>query len=155
MLERALRISILGHAAQALVFSTALACLALPLSAGAHGALAVAAPNDIEKDGFSWGASLNQDTTEGAQLHALETCLTVKGNASTAVRGLCRVVEKFDHKCYAMGWDPKDGTPGVGWSIDISKDDAERNAMQKCRATAGDARKEFCVIAHSGCDASP
>lgn len=155
MQVRTPKISTRCSAAQALVFSTALAVLALPLSAGAHGALAVAAPNDIQKEGFSWGASLNQETTEGAQLHALETCLTVKGNASTAVRGLCRVVEKFDHKCYAMGWDPKDGTPGVGWSIDSSQDVAERTAMQKCHATAGDDRKEFCVIAHSGCDTSP
>ena len=136
--------------------ATLLAVLALatPLSALARGALAVGEPKSIAKGGFTWGASVNRDTSEGAQLHALETCLTIKGNAPLATRGLCRVVEIFDHKCYAMGWDPKDGTPGVGWAVAATKADAEHAALERCHSTAG-SRKEFCVISHSDCDTTP
>jgi dienelactone hydrolase len=122
--------------------------------ADAHGALAVGEPKDIVAGGFSWGGKVDAATSDAAQAKALEICRTVKGNAPDATRKLCKIVETFDHKCYAMAWDPKDGTPGVGWSVAARKDVAEAQALERCHTTGGD-RASFCVVSHSECDTNP
>ena len=133
---------------------TAALIAAVPSVSHAHGALAVGEPKDVAHGGFTWGASVDRATTKAAQDKALDICRTIKGNAPAATRKLCAVVETFDHKCYAMAWDPKDGTPGVGWSVAAGKDAAEAQALERCHTTGGD-RASFCVVAHSDCDTKP
>jgi len=120
-------------------------------SASADGALAIAFPPDISKDGFAIGYTYNYADPEEARNRALESCRTSK-SATESVRELCMVIATFRNECFAFAMDPNAGTPGVGFSIAADKERAEIRALAFCAATAGKERREFCKIERSYCD---
>lgn len=102
------------------------------------------------KEGFSYGSAYNYSTEEEARTKALERCRSTKSDFR---RKLCTVVATFNGQCIAVAMDPKDGTPGVGWSIAETKEVAERHALAKCKATAGPGRRDECRVEQgAGCD---
>jgi hypothetical protein len=120
--------------------------LASVMSAAAEGSLAVALPADVAHMGFAYGSSLNSGSADAARTGAIDGCRGALGNASQDVRNLCKVVASFRDQCFAVAMDPKDGTPGVGWAIADDQATADREALGKCRDTAGDSRREFCTL---------
>lgn len=133
--------------------------LALALAAGcalisappcmAEGAIAVALPKNVAKDGFAYGTGYKFATTQEAQATALDRCRQTK---SEMRRKLCKVVNTFNDQCIAVAMDPTDGTPGVGWAIEADLKSAERVALEKCERTAGPVRRAACKVHSSGCD---
>src|SRR5579871_1976503 len=99
----------------ALIVSCLLAGALRPSAGLADGALAVALPPDVAKKGFSYGYSYNHPDADKAEADSLERCRNSTKNES--LRALCRVTENFRDRCIAVAMDPRDGTPGVGWSI--------------------------------------
>ena len=64
--------------------------------------------------------------------------------ASTPARrtwaAICRVVMNFSQECYALAFDPKAGTPGVGWAISddkVRRRSVRRRCARRPRAPAG------------------
>ena len=124
----------------------AFALAAFSVSAGscmAAGALAAGIPDDVAKQGLSLYTEVNSPTTKRAQQLALEGCKKIGSSTSKA---LCKVVATFSNQCAAEAMDPKDGTPGYGWAIADTTDDARKEAMAKCRATAGPDRQDACQV---------
>lgn len=119
-----------------------------PGPSSADGAIAVAQPSNVVADGWAYGTAYNFETREEARRVALERCRQTK---SEKRRQLCKVVQSFKHECVAVAMDPKDGTPGVGWAVEDTQEEAEAKALAECRATAGN-RPQFCKISNSGCD---
>jgi hypothetical protein len=119
-------------------------------AARADGALAVGSTADVAKDGIAIGTSINYKTPEAADKAALERCHDYKPAPKAAAQ--CRSVGTFKGECYAISFDPKDGTPGAGWAIAATKALAEQRAMANCQITAGDGRRDFCRIEESKCD---
>ena len=118
--------------------------------AAADGALAVGLPSDVAAEGFAYGFSLDQPTAEQARAEALQE--TETPGVDPRAQALCAVVQTFKNQCFAVAMDPKDATPGVGWSIAPDKAAAGRDALARCAATAGDDRRDACEVTHSGCD---
>jgi uncharacterized protein DUF4189 len=118
--------------------------------AGADGALAVGSTSDVAKDGIAVGTSINYKTAEEAREAALKRCREYKPAPKAAA--MCQSVGTFRGECYAVSFDPKPGTPGAGWAIAGTKDNAEERALQNCKATAGKGREDFCRIEESKCD---
>lgn len=126
---------------------------AVALSAGtarADGALAIGLPSDVAKDGFASGYSYYAGNIDAARRTALEYCR--RAPTKERARSLCEIVETFTHKCVAVAMDPKEGSPGVGWSVAASKSTAESEALARCEATAGDGRRQACKLSSSDCD---
>src|SRR5947207_13856882 len=100
------------NAALPVKFAAALLAAAVlwPLPAVAAGALAVAMPQDVAAEGFSYGTAYNYDTEEEARSRALARCRESKSDMR---RELCTVVATFRQQCIALAMDPDDGTPGV------------------------------------------
>ncbi len=133
-----------------LVLTLAIGCMVITTRPGAaEGAIAVALPRDVAKDGFAYGTGYKFATTAEAQAKALERCQQTK---SELRRKLCKVVNTFNDQCIAVAMDPADGTPGVGWAIEADLKSAERVALEKCEATAGPGRRAACKVHSSGCD---
>ena len=131
----------------------------LPASSLAEGALAVGLPANVAKQGVSFGASFNIDTLDHARNEALARCrkrnpATVSGTADIGDNGrsLCAIVSTLHNECYAVSFDPKDGTPGFGWAIGNDLRSAEQGALANCEKTAGRGRRAACVVSFSGCD---
>ncbi|HEY1310592.1 MAG TPA: DUF4189 domain-containing protein [Pseudolabrys sp.] len=125
-------------------------CLAVGARPGAaEGALAIALPDDVVKGGFAYGSAYRFDTSGEAQAKALERCRETKSDER---RKLCRIIKIFHDQCVAVAMDPADGTPGVGWAIGEDLLGAEREALEKCEATAGPGRRAACKVHNSGCD---
>jgi hypothetical protein len=121
-----------------------------PQVAGAAGALAVARPSDIAAEGYSYGTAFNFDSEEEARTAALNRCRDTK---SEKRREMCKVIVIFKGQCVAVAMDPKDGTPGVGWSVAETKDAVDRQALAQCRDTAGPGRRDACKVDKgAGCD---
>ena len=116
----------------------------------AEGAIAVGASGNFAKDGFAFGGSINKATSDEASEQALSTCRKYEGAPKMAA--ICRVVMTFSRECYALSFDPKPGTPGVGWAIADDKVKAEERAQKNCEATAGAGRRDFCKVNQSYCD---
>ena len=116
----------------------------------AEGAIAIGASGNFSKDGFAFGASINKASTEEANQQALETCRKYTGAPKMAA--ICKVVMTFSQECYALSFDPKAGTPGVGWAISDDKVKAEERAQKNCEVTAGAGRRDFCKVNQSACD---
>jgi uncharacterized protein DUF4189 len=125
---------------------------ACPDLATADGALAVGLPSDVAGEGFAYGFSLDQPTADQARAEALQDCKTETPGVDPRAQALCAVVQTFKNQCFAVAMDPKDATPGVGWSIARDKAAAGREALAKCAATAGADRRDACEVTHSGCD---
>jgi Domain of unknown function (DUF4189) len=116
----------------------------------ADGALAVGSTADVAKDGIAVGTSINYKTSDEAAQAALRRCRDYKPAPKAAAQ--CRSVGTFRGECYAVSFDPKEGTPGAGWAIASTKALAEERAMANCQITAGDGRRDFCRIEESKCD---
>ena len=85
-----------------------------PVSGSADGALAIALPPDVVKQGFAYGYVTDYPDVNQADAQALKKCrdTTIEG-----VRPLCTVIQDFKNQCVAVAMDPQAGTPGVGWSV--------------------------------------
>jgi hypothetical protein len=118
--------------------------------ARAEGALAVGASGNFAKDGFAVGGAIDKATKQDAIDQALATCRKYEGAPKMAA--ICRIVATFRRECFAINFDPKPGTPGVGWAVGPTKAAAEERALAACQTTAGAARRKFCKLEQSFCD---
>jgi hypothetical protein len=118
--------------------------------ARADGALAVGSTSDVAKDGIAVGTSINYKTADEATQAALRRCRDYKPAPKAAAQ--CRSAGTFRGECYAVSFDPKEGTPGAGWAIAATKAQAEERAIANCQLTAGESRRDFCRIEESKCD---
>ena len=118
--------------------------------ARAEGALAVGTSGNFAKDGFAVGGAINKATKQDAIDQALATCRKYEGAPKMAE--ICRIVATFRRECFAINFDPKPGTPGVGWAVGRDKATAEERALAACQTTAGAARRKFCKLEQSFCD---
>jgi len=132
--------------------------LLIPQPASAFGALAVGVPADVARSGFAYGINADSPTEAVARETALSNCRGTNPNSqvhsqsSQPARALCTVVTTFRHKCAVVAQDPAAGTPGVGWAIAPTLEAATQQAMDNCRATAGESRKQFCARDAYSCD---
>jgi Domain of unknown function (DUF4189) len=109
----------------------------------ADGALAIGLPGDVARQGVSMGYSTNRDTMDEAKARAVAKC---KEQGSTLSKSLCKVVGTFKLQCVALAIDPKAGTPGFGWAIAGTVEEAKAQALSNCRDTAGPSRRSACVV---------
>jgi hypothetical protein len=140
-----------GAALVIVVLSLAAGAAAMRAPAIADGALAVALPPDVVKQGFAYGYVTDYPDTEKADEQALKKC---RDTTIDGVRPLCTVIQDFKNQCVAVAMDPAPGTPGVGWAIEASLRSAEARALSRCEETAGPGRRAACAIDHSSCDGS-
>src|SRR3981189_847416 len=119
-------------------------------AARAEGALAVGTSGNFAKDGFAVGGAINKTTKQDAIDQALATCRKYEGAPKLA--DICRIVADFRRECFAINFDPKPGTPGVGWAVGPTKAAAEERALAACQTSAGAARRKFCELEQSFCD---
>jgi hypothetical protein len=135
------------------VFAAAvlLAGCAFSAPAFAFGAVAIAEPADVAKDGYSSGISYNFKTAVEAEDRAHRECATTQ-DAPPETRKLCKVLRTFENQCVAVALDPQAGTPGAGWAIGDTSQVAKRDALQRCEDTAGNDRRGQCKITAEGCD---
>ncbi|HTS42390.1 MAG TPA: DUF4189 domain-containing protein [Xanthobacteraceae bacterium] len=126
----------------------------------AAGAVAVGiAPGGVSR-GYASGYAVNQPNTDAAKTTALAECKKLRNNVSgtapgsgtAAAKAMCEVVGTFANKCYAESLDPMDGTPGVGWAIADTQQQADDEALARCRSTAGTDRRAFCKVTLRACD---
>ena len=135
------------------ILAGAVICMAVHAitpAALAEGAIAIGASGNFAKDGFAFGGAINKSNTDEAGEQALSTCKKYEGAPKMAA--ICRVVMSFSRECYALAFDPKPGTPGVGWAVGPDKESAEERALAACQATAGASRRKFCKGSQSFCD---
>jgi hypothetical protein len=101
--------------------------------------------------GWSLGISTNQPDEQSAKDTAVKNCKKLGGPAA---QKLCQPVITFKNKCVATAEDPKPGTPGIGWAVGATGEDAMAEALSRCRSTAGADRQSFCANAawKSQCD---
>jgi hypothetical protein len=123
----------------------------VPGTAFGEGAIAIAAPADVAKDGYSSGISYNYETVSAAEDRALKECRESR-DSSPNTRKLCKLVRTFRNQCVAVALDPQAGTPGAGWAIAATRDLAARDALRACEDTAGRNRQGKCVVTADGCD---
>ncbi|MGB6542367.1 MAG: DUF4189 domain-containing protein [Xanthobacteraceae bacterium] len=113
----------------------------------AEGALAVSLHADVAKIGWTYGRTFNKKNEEEARTAALEACRTTPDATNKPqLRQLCVVVGVFHDRCVAVAWDAAAGTPGVGWAISPTKQEAENQALANCREKAGASRRDFCKV---------
>ena len=122
-----------------------------PNFSSADGAIAVALPPDVVKQGFAYGYVTDYPDANQADVQALKKC---RDTTIDGVRPLCEVIQDFKNQCVAVAMDPQAGTPGVGWSVAPDLHTAEAQALSKCETTAGPGRRAACAIDHSSCDGS-
>jgi hypothetical protein len=136
----------------------------LSLHAGpafAAGAVAVGVGPRGPASGYAIGYGFNQPDTDTAKSHAVQGChgstVTSGGAVNDSMRQArksCRVVGTFTNQCVASAIDPKDGTPGVGWAVADTQQEADEQALARCRSTAGSSRERFCTVEDRHCDGS-
>jgi hypothetical protein len=130
------------------------AALAAASPASADGALAIGGNTaEVATNGIVFGIGNNWDTKDEAEAEAMRQCLAQKG--APAAVATCKLVEDFRHEWVVIALDPAVGTPGVGWSIDVDKMTAERNALDQCKASSPDARKAYCEVDRESSDTKP
>lgn len=122
-----------------------------PMPAAADGAIAIALPPDVVKQGFAYGFSTDYADVNHADAEALSKC---RETTIAGVRPLCTVVKDFKNQCVAVAMDPQAGTPGVGWGVGDDLHAAEAQALAGCEKTAGPGRRAACAVDHSACDGS-
>jgi hypothetical protein len=125
--------------------------MAWPGLAAADGAIAVGLPRSVAKEGVALGTSWNYPTPEGARARALQECLSFM-DAPPDTRKLCKVLQTFTRECVAIAIDPAAGTPGVGWAVAPTMDNAQSSALRRCQDTAGASRRQFCKVTVTHCD---
>jgi len=128
--------------------------------ATAAGAVAIGiAPRGVQQ-GYASGYRVNAPDIATAKAGALGACRreqanvsgTASNSGSRAAQANCEVVTTFVKKCYAQAIDPKDGTPGAGWAVADTQQQAEDEALARCRSTAGADRRAFCKVFDRVCD---
>jgi Domain of unknown function (DUF4189) len=117
----------------------------------AEGAMAVGIARGGIAKGYATGFAINQPTVKAARSNAVEQCKRTKSSNADARSG-CEVVVTFHNKCVASAVDPESGTPGAGWGIGTSQQQADDQALARCRAKAGAERAEFCEVTDRFCD---
>jgi hypothetical protein len=122
-----------------------------PIAAVADGALAIALPSDVVKQGFAYGYVTDSADVNHAEAEALSKC---RDTTIAGIRPLCTVIQDFKNQCVAIAMDPQAGTPGVGWAVEADLHSAEATALSKCEQTAGPGRRAACAVDHSSCDGS-
>ena len=137
--------------AAVLTIASAMAAAFLPTSSAAMPAFAAGIPNDVADKGVAMGEAHDFSSRDDAEARAIEQCQTNK-DTSAEVHGLCRIIDHFDNRCLVTALDPKAGTPGWGWAIADTKDQASNGALAMCRSTAGADRQDYCVVVQSVCD---
>ena len=135
---------ILGTIVSAVIMASVAQC-------GAAGAVAIGLPSDVAKQGVSMGDSANDDTMDKAKSEAIAACKNVGSDISKA---LCKVVATFRNQCAAIAEDPKDGTPGFGWAVADTLQEARGQALENCRDSAGPSRRDACEVSKGVCDGS-
>ncbi|HEY1542144.1 MAG TPA: DUF4189 domain-containing protein [Xanthobacteraceae bacterium] len=127
--------------------------LVAPSIAQADGAIAVGLPQDVAKQGVSSFIYVNAKNMTDARRESVDGCKT-KTPASAASKALCKVVATFKNQCAAEAFDPQDGTPGFGWAIAETLQEAKEMALSNCRDTAGPDRQKACIVPSNGfnCD---
>ena len=115
-----------------------------PNSSNAEGALAIGSTGNVAKDGIAMGTIVNRPTREMASAKALEECQHYPAAKLASQR--CKVITTFTRQCFATAYDPKKGTPGVGFAIGPDRASAEALALAVCQATAGSDRVQSCVV---------
>lgn len=128
----------------------ALALASPSMTARAEGAIALGLPNDVASDGAAVGWAVNQVVGRAADL-AVQQCRK-RTDVPPATRDLCRVVQVFSDACISVALDPAEGTPGFGWAVAATKEQADAAAMRGCQQTAGADRQQYCKIAAGACD---
>jgi hypothetical protein len=113
-------------------------------ASNAAGALAIGSTGDVAKYGIAVGTAVGYSSENEANEHALASCRAFQ-TSSQAVRQ-CKIVSTFHGECHSEATDPKSGTPGYGWAIASTKQQADERALANCRATAGADRQRFCVL---------
>jgi hypothetical protein len=91
--------------------------------------------------GWSIGFSINQPDEQTAKDNAVKNCKKYGGPDS---QKLCQPVMTFQNKCVSAAEDPKAGTPGIGWAVGDTTEEATAAALSRCRSTAGADRQSFC-----------
>src|SRR5215510_10054764 len=94
-----------------------------PVTAAAHGALAIGLPQSVEHEGFAYGVTWDFPNVSEAAERAMKRC---------------RVLRSFARECVAIAIDPAPGTPGVGWGIGPTREAASATATKMCHDTAGE-----------------
>lgn len=130
---------------------TALADTIAPRPAAADGALAVGEPADVAAEGYAYGFAVNL-ASDAASTKAMRDCSAESPGVDPRAQRLCKIVQTFRDKCFAVAMDPKDATPGAGWAVADDKTTAGRNALARCMETAGEDRRSYCKVTHTDCD---
>jgi hypothetical protein len=122
-----------------------------PQPSWAMSAFAVGVPDDVATDGVALGEGHNYSSRDQAESRAINECRANK-DSSDAVHALCKIIDHFDNRCLATSLDPKAGTPGWGWAIADTARQANDQALEMCRQSAGGDRAPYCVVSQSVCD---
>lgn len=152
-----------GAAMRKLPALAALTILVAPLATGqaiGAGAVAIGIAPGGTAQGYASGYEVNDPDINTAKEDALAQCKKPQSNVSgtaansgtLAAQAKCEVVATFVNKCYAQALDPKDGTPGAGWAVADTQQEADNQAMAMCRSTAGADRAAFCKVFSRACD---
>jgi hypothetical protein len=140
------------HQAIFLIVTSLIAVAALPpVLANAAGALAVGISPAGAQYGFAAGSAWNNPNAGEASSNAIAKCKKSPGSNARA-QALCKVVINYENQCVAIALDPKDGTPGAGWGVGATQQQANDAALIQCRATAGANRQAFCEVTAKRCD---
>lgn len=122
--------------------------------AAAEGALAIGLPDDVAKQGFTYGYTNDKPGGQASAIALSQCQITKDAKKDPRLRSLCKVIAVYSNQCVAVAMDPADGTPGVGWAIANDLGSAESQALAKCQETAGPDRQDACKVDHSKCDGS-
>ncbi len=126
-------------------------CIIKAGSGVADGAVAIGiAPGGVIR-GYAAGSSQNLPNEDEARRGAIRACRK-SYSSSAAAQERCEVVSTFRNKCVSFAVDPENGTPGAGWAVAETQVDADAEALNRCRSTAGTARQSFCVVTDRHCD---
>jgi len=122
-------------------------------SASAHGALAIGGnTSEVATKGIAFGDSYNYNTKAEADARALQECEKRRAELTVAP---CQIIADFTRQWVFISMDPAAGTPGFGWSVDTDRATAEGNAINQCKASSPDDRKQFCVVSQFYHDEKP
>lgn len=129
------------------------AMMALPATniASAHGAVAIGVPTNVGRDGVAIGLAWDLETKAGAIELATSECRKLSGVPSSTLK-LCKLARTFEDQCAAAAFDPEPGTPGWGWAIAASSEQAQKDALDSCKRIAGKDRETHCQISTTRCE---
>jgi hypothetical protein len=117
------------------------------------GAIAIGIADGGATKGYATGFAVNQPSMNAAENAAVNAC-RASAITSASAKEHCKVVATFHNKCTASAVDPNSGTPGAGWAVASTQREADSQALDRCRATAGADRSRFCIVTDRFCDGS-